>query len=140
MKGVVYLGYILIVKLKLNEKKIYLKLIRFCVVVIFIGNIYFGYVFLWKYDWSKVYLSWINVLDFMLIKEKILLLLYLDKSFYVFGYEVESIYILKFEESNLDLDLDLDLGDEEKLIKENNCDELYYFNRFNLINNVSIFN
>lgn len=135
----VYLGYILIVKLKLIEKELYLKLIRFCVVIIFIGNIYFGCVFLWKYDWIKVYLIEFYRMYLMLIKEKILLLLYLDKSFFVFGFEVERIYILKFEKSNLDLDLDLDLEDEEKLIKENNCVELYYFSSFNFINNVSIF-
>lgn len=140
LKGAVYLGHIPIVKSKITEKELHSKSTRLCVAAISIGNTYSGYAFSWKYDWSKVYLGRINACNFVSKKEKTSLLLYPDKSFYAFGYEAEIIYTSKLEKSNSDSDSDSDLEDEEKPTKENNCDGLYYFNRFNLTNNVSIFN
>lgn len=137
LKGAVYLGHIPIVKSKLNEKKIHSKSTRLCVAAISIGNTYSGYAFSWNYDWSKVHLSCRNVGNSS-TKDKTSLLLYPDKSFFAFGFEAEKIYSLKVE--NSDSDSDLDLEDGEKPTKKNNCDELYYFNRFNFTNNVSIFN
>lgn len=136
LKGAVYLGHIPIVKSKLTDEELRSKSTRLCVATIDIGHTYSGYAFSWKYDWSRVHLSHNNERYFMSIKEKTSLLLYPDKSFFAFGFEAERIYTLKVDKS----DSDSESEDEEKPTKKNNCDELYYFHRFNFTNHVSKFN
>lgn len=78
------------------------------VVVIDFGIIFLGYVFLWKYEWVKVYINDWYVGNFMLSKVLIILFLKEDKLFFVFGYEVENIYRENVEKFLFDFDLESD--------------------------------
>lgn len=78
------------------------------VVVIDFGIIFSGYVFLWKYEWVKVYINDWYVGNFMSSKVLIILFLKEDKLFFVFGYEVENIYRENVEKFSFDFDSESD--------------------------------
>lgn len=61
----------------------------------------------------------------MFSKVLIILFLYLDKKFFVFGYEVENIYRESVEKVVIDYDLESESEDKKKF--KFDCKDFYYF-------------
>lgn len=129
LKGAVYLGHLpnAISKIRIPLS----KCTRIAVAAMAFGSTYSGYAYSWKFDWTNVqavhYSRWPRISK----KDQTSLLLYPDQRFRAFGFNAESEYIRLLAES------DSDSEDDEKP-NERKCDH-YYFHRFNLTNNVSIF-
>lgn len=135
LKGAVYLGHLPIAiskaEIRMN-KDILSKCTRFAVAAMAFGSTNSGYAYSWRLDWTRVRTVSHSIWPFISKKVQTSLLLYPDQKFCSFGFDAESEYI------RLSADSDSDSEDDDKP-KPKKCNRYYYFHRFSLTKNVSIF-